>query len=81
MTSPACEDDCPHTHSPADAAQRLGVSESTLRQQAARRTVPSTLIGGRLSFSDADLAEIIAAGQRTVLPARTARSSPRRRTR
>ncbi|WP_433242683.1 hypothetical protein [Actinomadura nitritigenes] len=79
MSTPeSCEDSCPHTHSPLDAATRLGISESALRQKAGRRRVPSTLINGRLRFTDSDIAQIIADGQR---PALSTRRTPRRRTR
>ncbi|GAA4085054.1 hypothetical protein [Actinomadura miaoliensis] len=68
-----CEVTCPHTHPPAEAAELIGISESALRKGAAARTFPSTLIAGRLSFSDDNLAAIIAAGDRQPIARRTAR--------
>lgn len=46
-------------HTPAEAAERLRMVESTLRTLARARKIPHTRIGRRICFSEADLAEII----------------------
>ena len=54
----------PLLHTPAQAAQVLNVPESWLRKKAASRLIPCTFVGKHLRFSDADLAAIVAAGER-----------------
>jgi len=51
-------------HTPAEAAQILKVRESWLRNKAAARIIPCTFIGKHLRFSDADIAELMDAGER-----------------
>ena len=61
----------PLAYTPAEAVKRIGselVTESWLRRQAGRRTIPSTLVGGRLGFSEDNIAQIIQARQRSVRP-------------
>ncbi len=64
-------------HTPAEAAQILKVRESWLRNKATARVIPCTFVGKHLRFSDADIAEIMRAGERQ--PATLRR--PRARTR
>jgi excisionase family DNA binding protein len=45
---------------PAEAAIRLQVRESWLRNKAAARAIPCTFLGKHLRFSEADLAAIVA---------------------
>lgn len=54
----------PQLYTPAQAADRLAVSESWLRRQAGQRRIPSTRIGKHLRFSATDLGDIVAAGHR-----------------
>jgi hypothetical protein len=71
---PVCQVECPHTHSPEEAAELIGVSHWTLRKRAGKRQWPCTKLAGRLSFTDAQIAQIIAAGDRQpVIKRRTPR--------
>ncbi|MBC6456369.1 hypothetical protein [Actinomadura sp. HBU206391] len=72
-----CDVECPHTHSPEEAAKLVGISVHTLRKRAGKRLVPSTKVAGRLRFSDDNIAQIIAAGHRPVIAKRPARSRAR----
>lgn len=72
-----CDTSCPHTHSPAEAAALIGISEWTLRKKAGKRLVPCTKVAGRLLFSDQDISQIIAAGNRQPI----AKRQPKRRAR
>ncbi len=51
----------PMTYGFADAAARLGVSESWLRHEAAARRVPFRRMGRQTRFSQVDLDAIVAA--------------------
>lgn len=68
----------PILHTPTDAAAILSVKESWLRRRAGQRTIPSTMLGKHLQFSDTDLTEIAERGRR---PAREPGPRPRRRRR
>lgn len=61
---------CPHTHSGAEAAQLIGMSERTLLDKAGRREVPSTKAGREVRFSDEDIAQIITGSRRSPAPPR-----------
>jgi excisionase family DNA binding protein len=66
-------------YTPAQAASLLSVPESTLRRQAAARTVPCTFVGKHLRFSPDDLTEIIAQGRRAARTTTGRRSGRTRR--
>jgi excisionase family DNA binding protein len=51
-------------HTPEEAAKILKVRESWLRTKAARRAIPCTFLGKHLRFSDDDIAQIMADGER-----------------
>ena len=54
----------PLLYTPAQAAERLAITESWLRRKAGLRLIPCTFVGKHLRFSDADLHAIVAAGNR-----------------
>ncbi|WP_141576204.1 helix-turn-helix domain-containing protein [Actinomadura sp. WMMA1423] len=62
----ACEESCPHLHTPEEASALLGgrTSPRTLRDKAGRGEIAHTRIAGtnRIAFSDADIAQIIRDG-------------------
>lgn len=47
-------------YTPAEAAERLKVTESWLKKRVAARTIPHTRIGRHIRFSDNDLAALVA---------------------
>src|SRR5690242_1889994 len=55
-------------YTPEQAALLLQVPASWLRRKAAGRTVPCTFVGKHLRFSQADVAEIVAAGRQEPQP-------------
>ena len=57
-------------HTPEEAAKILKVRESWLRTKAARRAIPCTFLGKHLRFSDDDIAQIMADGERQPVTAR-----------
>jgi excisionase family DNA binding protein len=63
-------------YTPAEAARTLKVRESWLRKKAAARLIPCTFLGKHLRFTDDDLADIVRAGAREPVIARSTR--PRR---
>lgn len=56
-------------YTPAEAAERLKVTESWLKKRVAARTIPHTRIGRHIRFSEADLTALVA--QSEVSPAAT----------
>ncbi|WP_083502678.1 helix-turn-helix domain-containing protein [Sphaerimonospora mesophila] len=58
------------------AAERLNIPESWLREKVAKRQVPHTRFGKHVRFTEADLAAIIEAGHQ---PAASSNGLPRRR--
>lgn len=46
-------------HTPAEAAEILRCSESWVKEQARRRQIPFTMVGGQYRFTDAHLKEVI----------------------
>jgi len=67
-------------HTPAEAAAMLAVKESWLRRQAGLRTIPSTMLGKHLRFSENDLAAIVRDGHRAPRGAHASHPATRRRT-
>lgn len=63
QTSPAT----PAVLNYAEAAARLGVTETWLRNKVRRKAVPHIKYGRYVKFTEDDLAEIIATGRRTVV--------------
>jgi len=63
-------------YTPADAARILSIKESWLRRHAGDRTIPSTLVGKHLRFSQADLTDIVERFRRPPRP--SSRRVPRR---
>ncbi|WP_071812594.1 DNA-binding protein [Lentzea guizhouensis] len=51
--------DSPKLHKPVDVAKRLGCSEWWVKEQARRRRIPYSWIGGRYLFTDAHINEIV----------------------
>jgi predicted DNA-binding transcriptional regulator AlpA len=47
-------------HTYAEAAERIGMSESWLRKQGAKETVPLHRLGRSVHFSESDIQEILA---------------------
>src|SRR5574337_465300 len=74
--------EAPEVHSLADAAHRLGVTETWLRNKVRRRAVPHHTLGRVVKFTEADIAEIIATGRTPARPAADPEPlAPSRRTR
>lgn len=69
---------CPHTHPVEEAARLIGVAARTLLDKAGRREIPSTRVGREVTFTDEQIAEIIAAGERAPSSRRVRRDSRRR---
>ena len=47
-------------YTPAEAAERLKVTETWLKKRVSARSIPHTRIGRHIRFSDADLAALVA---------------------
>ena len=65
----------------AEAAARLGVTETWLRNKVRRKAVPHVKYGRYIKFTEDDLAEIIASGRRSVVEPEAKSSAPTKRPR